>query len=371
MRKLVIVGLVFFLGYFTSHSQDDVEDKETVKSNPNRTIKIVKVKENIYMFQGKGGNIGVFIGEDGVFMIDDQFAEATPEILTLVKNLSDKPVQFLINTHHHGDHTGGNKNMNDNGIVIYSHDNVRKHLLEGVIQKAGKKQNAAIKEKLAKLEMNDKMDKEKVRTEVNKNVMDISHFTNKDNIFPMITFSDEITFFYNGEEIIVFHVQNAHTDGDVIVYFTKNNVIHTGDTFFNGRYPFIDFNSGGSLQGSIDAIDKILMIADEKTIIIPGHGKLASINDLRITRSMLTFFWKRITNFIVNKKTEDEVVNMKELTKEYDAKGFGDGFISTDKFIRTIYKDVIKDLGPIDNRTMEERLNDKLKDDENKNKNKG
>jgi len=347
MRKLVIVGLVFFLGYFTSYSQDDVEGEETVKSNPNGTIKIVKVKENIYMFQGKGGNIGVFIGKDGVFMIDDQFAEATPEILTLVKNLSDKPVQFLINTHHHGDHTGGNKNMNDNGTLIYSHDNVRKHLLDGVIQKAFKKQNVAIKEKLIKLEKDGKMDKEKIRIEVTKSVKDISHFTNKDNIFPMITFSDEIKFYYNGEEIIVFHVHDAHTDGDVMVYFTKSNVLHTGDVFFNGSYPFIDIKGGGDYQGYINALSKILLLLDEDSKIIPGHGNIATIADVKYTHNMMVALKNSVAYQYISGKSKEEILAMKDITKPYDDNGFGDGFISTESFIGLIYDLTKKKYGTL------------------------
>ena len=319
LRNLITI-IICFVGFSIS-AQTETRQKSNTKP--------LKVKNNIYIIQSKGGNIGLSSGNDGVFMIDDQFENAIPGIITEIKKLNDKPIKYLVNTHHHGDHTGGNILIAKNGTIIFSHENVRKRLGDYI-------RNSSVK-------------------------IDA-------DILPIITFSEDLTFHFNGEKIMVFHVHNAHTDGDVIVYFTKSNVIHTGDIFFNGKYPFIDLNSGGSLQGSIDAIDKILMLADDKTIIIPGHGNLASINDLRTTRSMLTFLWKRIRHHIVNKKTEDEVVNMKELTEEYDAKGFGDGFISTDKFIRTIYKDVIKDLGPIDNRTMEERLNDKLKDAENKNK---
>jgi glyoxylase-like metal-dependent hydrolase (beta-lactamase superfamily II) len=127
----------------------------------------------------------------------------------------------------------------------------------------------------------------------------------------------------------------------MMVYFTNSNVLHTGDIFFNEKYPFIDLDSGGSLKGVLNALDKILMIADENTKIIPGHGKLASINDVKYTRSMLNYLINRVKHFVVNLKTEDEIVAMKEITKKYDDKGYGDGFISTEKMIRTVYKEVV------------------------------
>ena len=368
MRNLFIIGFTLLLGCFTTFSQDYIEtqkknrkkkegkeiivnkDKDSsdeVKNGKTQNnykqksgISVIKVSDSIFMLKGDGGNIGVSIGNDGVLMIDNQFAEATPDILQRVSHLSSKPVQFLINTHHHNDHTGGNKNMIDNGTIIYSHDNVKKRLIEEVERKAKSDQLKAFEQKVEKLskEENNSKNDEKAK----ESVKDISLFMNNDNIFPMITFSENLTFYYNDEKIMVFHVDKAHTDGDVMVYFTNSNVLHTGDAFFNGKYPFIDIENGGSFRGSLNALSKILMVADKDTKIIPGHGDIASIEDVKYTQSMISFLTKRIALHIVSKKTEKEILQMKDLTKEFDNKGFGDGFISTEKFVKALYKEVAK-----------------------------
>lgn len=264
--------------------------------------KFSEVKGNIYMIEGKGGNIGMIYGNDGILLIDDQFEEGVENLLKDIKGISKKPIKYLVNTHHHSDHTGGNALIAKEGAIIFSHNNVRDRIEEEIKSSGDKKIDT--------------------------------------DILPVITVSDKMTFHFNGENILVFHVHNAHTDGDMMVYFSKSNVLHTGDILFNGKYPFIDLDSGGSLTGVMDALDQILMIADENTKIIPGHGKLATLNDVRYTKSMLTHLMKRVTHFVVNLKTEEEIVAMKEITQKYDDKGYGDGFISTEKMIRTIYKEV-------------------------------
>ncbi|MBE9489381.1 MAG: MBL fold metallo-hydrolase [Bacteroidetes bacterium] len=365
MRNLFILGFALLLGCFTTFSQEDVEtdkknrkkkeskdvvvneDSDSTEGNntpnnykPTSGISIIKVTDSIFMLKGKGGNIGVSIGDDGVFMIDNQFAEATPAILQNISRLSSKPIQFLINTHHHEDHTGGNKNMNDLGTIIYSHDNVKKRLIEEVEKKAESDLMTAYEQKIEKLSKDG--NNEKAEQKAKESVESIDQFINKDNIYPMITFSEQLTFYYNGEKIMLFHVENAHTDGDVMVYFTKSNVLHTGDAFFNGKYPFIDVDNGGSFRGNSSALSKILMVADKDTKIIPGHGDLATIEDVKYTQSMISFLTERIVFHIVSKKTEKEILQMKDLTKEFDNKGFGDGFISTEKFIKALYKDMSK-----------------------------
>ena len=269
--------------------------------------KFIKVEGNIYMIKGKGGNIGMFYGKDGVLLIDDQFEEGVPSLLKEIDNLSKKPIKYLVNTHYHEDHTGGNALIAKEGTIIFSHDNVRGRMEEN-----------------KRLSNDKKIDKD---------------------ILPVITVSENMTFYFNGESILVFHVHEAHTDGDMMVYFPKSNVLHTGDILFNGKYPFIDLDSGGSFEGALIALDKIMMIADEDTKIIPGHGDLASLKDVRYTKSMLTFLMKRISHFILNQKTEEEIVAMKDLTQEYDEKGYGNGFISTEKMVRTIYKELASKIG--------------------------
>ena len=206
-------------------------------------ITVEKVTDHIYMLQGAGGNIGISTGKDGVFMIDDQFAPLSEKITAAIKTISDQPVSFLVNTHFHGDHTGGNANFEATGAMIVAHDNVRKRL--------------AADPKTA------------------------------DAGLPVITFSEDATFYQNGDDVFLTHVHHAHTDGDALVYFAQSNVLHTGDTFFNGNFPFIDTNRGGSIQGDIDAAKKGLMLINEDTKIIPGHGKLATKADYQKYHDML------------------------------------------------------------------------------------
>lgn len=286
-------------------------------------IQITKVNKDVYILKGKGGNIGLSIGDDGIFMIDDQFAEASDEILESIAKLSKKPIQFLINTHFHGDHTGGNANIAKTGAVIVSHENVRTRL-----------------ENLRQNESKGKIDKKTL---------------------PMITFKEDMTFHYNGEDIYAFHIHNSHTDGDVLVYFTNSNVLHTGDTYLNAAYPYLDLENGGSLKGYMDGLNKIMMVANEDTQIIPGHGDVATVKDVIKMADMLAILEKKVTQQYYQKKTEDEVARMTNLTAEYDEQGYGKGFINNEKILRAIYKEVEKNLGKIDNRSMEERLQEKLK----------
>ncbi|HAT67589.1 MAG TPA: MBL fold metallo-hydrolase, partial [Flavobacteriaceae bacterium] len=161
-----------------------------------------------------------------------------------------------------------------------------------------------------------------------------------DNTFPFITFEDDLTFHFNDQKILVFHVHNAHTDGDSMVYFTDSNVLHTGDVFFNGKYPYIDINNGGSFDGYINALSKILMLVDEDTKIIPGHGEIAKMKDVKYTKSMLEFLHSKVAYHYVGRKSKEQIMAMKDITKEFDDKGYGSGYISTEKFMDFIYEDV-------------------------------
>ena len=259
------------------------------------TIQVEKVTENLYMLVGAGGNIGISTGEDGVFMVDDQFAPLSEKIHTAISTISDKPVKFLMNTHFHGDHTGGNANFETKGAMIVAQENVRKRLAENT------------KEGL-----------------------------------PVITFSDDATFYMNGNDIFLTHVHNAHTDGDALVYFAQSNVLHTGDTFFNGRFPYIDLKRGGSLTGDIAAAKKGLMIINDDTKVIPGHGSLATKADYQNYHDMLVGIYKNVSQAIENGKTEDQVVTDESLTSQWltDAQVEGQ-FIDGNKMRRTAYQSIV------------------------------
>lgn len=259
-------------------------------------VTVEKVSDHIYMLQGAGGNIGISTGDDGVFMVDDQFAPLSDKIMAAIKTISDKPVKFLMNTHFHGDHTGGNENFEATGAMIVAQDNVRKRLAE-----------------------------------------------NNDKGLPVITFSDDATFYHNGDDVFLTHVHNAHTDGDALVYFAQSNVLHTGDTFFNGRFPYMDLKRGGSIEGDLNAAKKGLMIINNDTKIIPGHGALASKADYQKYHDMLEGVMKNVAAAMADGKTEDEVVAMESITSKYFTdEATKDDFISGPKFRATVYQSLME-----------------------------
>ena len=276
----LFLSLLFVSALTTSSAQNEVN------------IKTIPVSNNVYMLVGQGGNIGVSVGDDGVFEIDDQFAQLTPKILEAIKNLSDNKIQYVVNTHYHGDHTGGNANMEKVGAKIIAHDNVYKRLAEG---------NAA-------------------------------------QGLPVITFNDKLSVHINDEEVMVFHTDNAHTDGDAMLYFTKNNVLHTGDNYFHKRYPYIDVNSGGSIDGYIDAVKMALMVIDENTKIIPGHGDLSNKAEYASFLEMLIKLRANVQVEIDKGKSEVEIVANSDITKEYDDLSYSWNFINSEKIRRAIYK---------------------------------
>lgn len=236
-------------------------------------IQTVQVRDHIYMLQGRGGNIGLCTGSDGTFLVDDQFAPLSEKIQKAIAAVTRNPVRFLINTHWHGDHTGGNENFGQAGALIVAHHNVRKRLNPREFQELmGRSQQAP------------------------------------EAALPVVTFSAVLNFYWNDEKIKVFHMPSAHTDGDAVIHFTKANVVHMGDLFFNGRYPFIDVDSGGSIQGAIRAAEKVLSLANSTTRIIPGHGALAGAQDLRSYRDMLVTVRDRVQVLINDGKSEEEVL---------------------------------------------------------------
>ncbi len=265
------------------------------------TITSVQITEKIFMLSGKGGNIGLFIGEDGTFMIDDQFAPLTEKIMAAIKAVGGSRPRFLLNTHYHPDHTGVNENLGEESTLIFSHDNVRKRLHDGYFIKEFSAEQAPL-------------DPEGL---------------------PVVTFSHEITFHLNGEKLRAVFTPNAHTDGDSFIIFSRANVIHTGDIFFNGFYPFIDVDHGGSLKGMIAAADTILALADDSTKIIPGHGPLGDKTQLQNYRDMLSTVLKRLSALKQAGKSIQEAIAAKPLAA-LEAE-WGDGHFNGDQWIEFIY----------------------------------
>ena len=264
-------------------------------------IKTEKLSPTTFVLFGAGGNVGVSVGEDALFIIDDQYAPLSPKILAALKQLSDKPIKFVLNTHWHGDHTGGNENMGKGGALIVAHDNVRKRMsTEQFI--------ALFKSKVP---------------------------PSPKVALPVVTFSTDVTFHINGDEVYGFHVPKAHTDGDTVVHFKKSNVIHMGDVFFNGWYPFIDVSSGGSPEGVIAASDRVLAMSDDNTKIIPGHGPVAGKGDLKAYRDMLASVSGRVKALMKEGKKLDEIKAAKP-SAEFDEK-WGKAFIKADAFIEMLF----------------------------------
>ncbi len=267
-------------------------------------IKTEKLAEGVWMLTGAGGNIGVSAGADGVFMIDSQYAPLTDKIKAAVAGISKKPVRFVLNTHWHGDHVGGNENLGRTGVVIVAHDNVRKRMsseqfIKAFNSKAPPSPAAAL---------------------------------------PLVTFVDSISFHVNGDDVNAFHVPPAHTDGDAIVYFRKANVLHMGDTFFNGVYPFVDLSTGGSIAGMIGACDRGLSTGDASTKVIPGHGPSGNKADLKAFRDMLTASRDAVATLVKAGKTLDEVKAAKP-TAALDEK-WGKGFLKPEVWVSIVYADL-------------------------------
>ncbi|MGB3571354.1 MAG: MBL fold metallo-hydrolase [Phormidesmis sp.] len=267
-------------------------------------IETVPVTSDVYMLLGEGGNIGVSAGEDGVFLIDDQFAPLTEKILAAIATITPEPVRFLINTHWHFDHTGGNENLGNADVVIVAHDEVYTRMSTDQFIAAFQREIPA----------------------------------SPRAALPVITFSDEATFHLNGQTIRAIHVDPAHTDGDSIIHFVEADIIHAGDTYFNQMYPFIDLSSGGSLTGMISAAETVLALAGEETKIIPGHGPLSNREELEAYRQMLVTVRLRTESAIAQGMSLEDFIASAP-TAEYD-ETLGGGFLSTEQFLAIVYQDL-------------------------------
>jgi glyoxylase-like metal-dependent hydrolase (beta-lactamase superfamily II) len=267
-------------------------------------VQATQVGSGVHMLTGRGGNLVVSVGEDGVFLVDDQYAPLTEKIIAAIRELSDGPIRFVLNTHWHGDHTGGNENLGGAGALIVAHDNVRRRMsVEGFIE-----------------------------------AYDMRVEASPPGALPIVTFSEDVTFHLNGDEIHAFHVEHAHTDGDVIVWLQRANVVHMGDVYFSGIYPFVDVSSGGSLDGIISASKAVLELIAEDTQVIPGHGTLSRRAGLAEYVAILETVRERVVGLIAEGKSKEEVVAAKP-TAEFDAE-WGEGWIGPDRFVEILYDDL-------------------------------
>ncbi len=287
MRK-PLIGLLFF-ALIAVAQQRDFSKVE---------IKVTKAAGPVYMLEGAGGNIGFSAGDDGVFLIDTQFAPLAPKIKDAIKQVSDKPIRYVVDTHWHGDHVGGNEALGE-GAILLANANVRTRM------QAGDNRTPPAPAKALPGPIGEGM---------------VIHF--------------------NGEDIRLLPMAPGHTDGDTVVFFTRSQVIHMGDLMFAGGFPFIDLNSGGNVRGYLAAVEKVIRMAPAAAKIIPGHGPLSTVDDLRAWSSMLRDCVAIVEQGMRQGKSAEQMKQAKVLAKYAQ---FGKGFISEDRFIDTIYTDLSKE----------------------------
>jgi len=294
MRKMSLsLALCLLIAAACAQQQPDFSKVE---------IKVTKVAGTVYMLQGMGGNIGVCAGEDGILIVDDQYAPLAEKIRAALKGISDKPVKFVLNTHFHSDHTGGNAYFGENAPII-AHDNVRKRLESGGTIKAFNMQiPPAPKAAL-----------------------------------PVVTFDDKLKLYFNGEDIRAIHFPHGHTDGDIVIFFPQSNVVHMGDDFFAGMFPFVDLDSGGSVQGLIADLAQIIPMLPPDVKVIPGHGPLSNLDDLKKFEDMLRGTTATVASAMKQGKTLEQMKQENVLANYAD---WGKGFINPDRFTEIIYNDL-------------------------------
>ena len=277
---------VLLVGTTIAHAQDIATEIATTEAAP-----------GVYMLNGANGfssNMGLLVGDDHVVLIDDGMAPITADLVATVAELADRPIDFVVNTHVHGDHVGSNATLTENGAVIFAHKNIRKRLVEAPDPAGGT------------------------------------------GGLPVVTFADGVNFHVNGQDAHVRHIAKAHTDGDAIVILHGSNVILAGDLLFNYMFPFIDLDSGGSVRGFLAGQRRIIKMADEETVIIPGHGQLASRADLQAAVDMLVDAEARVEALVVDGKTEEEVLAANPLADYHDTWNWG--FITTERMTQTLYR---------------------------------
>lgn len=273
------------------------------------SFKSTEVSPGIFMLEGQGGfaggNLGLMIGDDGVVLIDDGLEPLAETTLEAVADISGKPADFVLNTHVHGDHVGGNEAFHRAGATIISQDNTRSRLI--ATEQPGTDDDAAV----------------------------------APEALPQITFSHSMTFHINGHEAFVFHAPSAHTDGDAIIFIRDANVMHSGDALFNGIFPFIDLDSGGSVAGYIAAQKDMLSLVGPETRIIPGHGPLANKADLQAAHDMLVDARERVQALVNDGHSEEEVLSANPLEMYHEDWNWQ--FITTERMTRTLYRDLTGD----------------------------
>jgi cyclase len=286
MMNRLLPALAMLIGLASADAQDIATETKTTEAAP-----------GVYMINGANGfssNMGLLVGDDRVVLIDDGMAPISADLVATVAELSDRPIDFIVNTHVHGDHVGSNATLAEDGALIFAHRNIRKRLVEDPSSAGGV------------------------------------------TGLPVVTFADGVNFHVAGQDVRVRHIASAHTDGDAIVHLPGSNVIVAGDLHFNYLFPFIDLDSGGTVRGYIDGQRKLLAMAGEDTVIIPGHGDLASRADLQAAVDMLVDAEEKVRALVLEGKTEEEVLAANPLAEYHDTWNWG--FITTERMTSTLYR---------------------------------
>lgn len=265
-------------------------------------IQVTPIRDGLALLTGEGGNIVASVGADGTFIIDDQYAQLSDKIRAALATLGDQPVRFILNTHFHGDHTGGNQNFGAAGAVIVAQDNVRERMSRDQFLQTFKRDLKAA----------------------------------PPAALPLVTFSDGLSLHLNGQDVRAIHVAHAHTDGDALVWFEQAKVLHMGDLYFNGLYPFIDVDAGGSIHGMIAGVQRALAMIDDRVIVVPGHGPLSNSAELKRYGEMLVVLRDRIAALKAQGKSLQQAIQAKP-SAEYDA-ALGGKFISPELLVELIYR---------------------------------
>jgi cyclase len=260
-------------------------------------VKAARVSGSVYMITGAGGNIGVSVGSDGIVVVDDQYAPLAPKIEAALKSITDQPVRFILNTHYHGDHTGGNEHFGKMAPIV-AHENVRKRLASGTSRGTDKVPPAPA------------------------------------GALPVITFNDTLTIHLNGEDVRAVHMPHGHTDGDSVIWFTGSNVVHMGDDYFNGFFPYVDTENGGDVGGLIANVEKVLATVPDDVKVIPGHGPLSDKAGLRRYATTLKETLAAVQKGVDAGKTAGQLKSEKVLARWEE---WGKGFIKTDTWIDALY----------------------------------
>ncbi|MGQ0428939.1 MAG: MBL fold metallo-hydrolase [Gammaproteobacteria bacterium] len=280
------------------------------QNQPDPTVTAEAVAPGVWVLYGSGGNIGVSAGPDGVFLIDDQYANLTPKVEEALAKIQATTPRFVINTHWHGDHTGGNENLATRGSVIVAHENVRARMsaeqFSEFLQRRTPPSPAAA--------------------------------------LPVVTFSHNLSLHVNHDELRGIHVGSAHTDGDTFIHFRRANAIHTGDLMFHAMYPFVDLDSGGSVDGVIAGVEMMLALADENTRVIPGHGKVTDRKGLEEYRALLVTTRDRMRERVKAGRTLEEVLAEMPFA-DYDGR-LSWPFITAERYVRILYRDAVRALSP-------------------------